>query len=115
MFRTIEQGNCFIIQHTDNKAQIYCRKAGGAQNYVYRGISVDSGDASILCAMTIFGHCYNVLNTDSSVCGVDLDSQTPALPNFSSPPFFPQSQLTQGKTGGSQQPKCFAKQGITLY
>ena len=24
----IEQDNCFIIQHIDNKAQFYCKKAG---------------------------------------------------------------------------------------
>ena len=27
IFRKIEQDNCFIIQHMDNKAQLYCRKA----------------------------------------------------------------------------------------
>ena len=26
IFRKIEQNNCFIIQHIDNKAQFYCRK-----------------------------------------------------------------------------------------
>ena len=30
IFRKIEQDNCFIIQHIDNKGQILCsRKAGG--------------------------------------------------------------------------------------
>ena len=44
---------CFIIQFIDNKAQFYCRKAGGdlyfaiflpdTRNYVYRRISLDYG------------------------------------------------------------------------
>ena len=29
IFCKIEQDNCFIIQHTDNKAHVYSRKAGG--------------------------------------------------------------------------------------
>ena len=29
IFRKIEQNNCFIIQHIDNKAQVYSRKTGG--------------------------------------------------------------------------------------
>ena len=47
----IEQDNCFIIQHIDNKAQFHCRKAGDdlyfaifipdTRNFVYRRISVD--------------------------------------------------------------------------
>ena len=49
--RKIEQDNCSIIQHIDNKAQFYCSKAGDdlyfaiflfkTRNYVYRRISVD--------------------------------------------------------------------------
>ena len=28
IFLKIEQDNCFVIQHIDNKAQFYCRKGG---------------------------------------------------------------------------------------
>ena len=48
-----EQENCFILQHIDNKAQFYCRKAEynlyfgiflpETRIYIYRRISVDYG------------------------------------------------------------------------
>ena len=53
MLRKIEKDNCFIIQHIENKAQFYFRRAGhdldfaiflpDTRNYVYRTISVDFG------------------------------------------------------------------------
>ena len=52
-FCKIVQDDCLIIQHVDNEAQLYCRKAGynlyftiflpDTRNYVYCRISVDYG------------------------------------------------------------------------
>ena len=80
MFPKIEQDNCFIIQHIDNKAQFYRRKAGdGLPRWllVQSSVSFFSPTHEIVYiakisdvherTMTIFGQCSNVFQSNRQI------------------------------------------------
>ena len=124
IFRMIEKDNCFIIQHIDNKAEFYCRKAEhdlyfanflpDTRNYVSRKISIYLGHFCMFTPGRSIFH-NGIKYYDLAQCGYSLSFDTFffAFTGWKNPPFASQRLLT-GKPRNGDLVLTMRKKGLKM-